>query len=1020
MFIHLNTHSHYSLLQALPSPEELVKAATDAGMPAIALTDRRMLSGAVEFFRACIKTNIRPILGLEIDLRIQKETQPLILLAENMEGWTNLCRISSSIHLRNHPVAPGSLDLIDGNSIGLIAISGFFNDPSGKSSEQVAELFPGACYAKVQNGDISSMSNSYNLAKKIHLPPVAIHPIFFLRPEEAPLIKTLAAIESNRTIQELPDSAKISPRAFFLTPAEMAERYSSMPEAIEATMEIASRCQLNLPLGIAKMPGIEIPKGMTAIQYLRKRAGEGLRKLYHPVSAAIQQRFDQELEVIAERGFEPIFLIVEELLNYACTQNIPFSSRGSAGSSLVAHCLGITSPDPIQLDLYFERFLNPTRTTPPDIDTDLDSRGRDAVIQHVFEKYGAERVAMVGTINRFRPRSALGDVSKAHGLTPDRAHELTRQLPYGFFARMEESDDEETGRVVESPFKELARTNSSPEFKRIFAEAEALLKQPRHLSVHAGGLVIAPGIMTDLVPVMRSGSKGVIITQFDLNSVEALGLVKIDLLGIRGLTVMGDVAKAIYSWRRRDYSSPLQVLDSIPMSDEETSNRLEKGLTIGCFQIESPGMRTTLREVHARKYEDLIVALSLYRPGPITGGMKDAFVRRFRGQEKVEYLHPALEPMLKETFGVILYQEQVLRLARDLAGMSLADGDLLRRAMSHFDPGKQMQLLKERFLHGAQEKSGVRAEVGEKIWELMAAFAGYGFPKAHAASYALVSWHSAWCKTHFPAEFMAGVLANWGGYYSQRVYLSEVRRLGIPLHGPDVNHSQSEFSVAYPQGEPVLYMGLDQVKDCTQRTIERIVQERPFHSLEEFLAKVDPRRGEAENLALVGALNELATIPQALKRMKGGEWTPGQMSLFESSLGNKEDWTVEQKVQAQQEILGVSVLAHPMDLVADQVKRTGALTTVEALEKTGERVRVAGVRMSSHRHRNSKGEWMAFITLEDLEGMLEAVVLPEIYRRYKNEVFSSQPMLLTGIMETDTSRGEPMLRVENAEIINQE
>jgi DNA polymerase III alpha subunit len=460
------------------------------------------------------------------------------------------------------------------------------------------------------------------------------------------------------------------------------------------------------------------------------------------------------------------------------------------------------------------------------------------------------------------------------------------------------------------------------------------------------------------------------------------------------------------------------VLDSIPLKDEETSDRLEKGLTIGCFQIESPGMRATLREVHARRYEDLIVALSLYRPGPIMGGMKDAFVRRFRGQEKVEYLHPALEPLLKETFGVILYQEQVLRLARDLAGMSLADGDMLRRAMSHFDPGKQMQLLKERFLQGTAEKNGVPPDAGEKIWELMAAFAGYGFPKAHAASYALVSWHSAWCKTHFPAEFMAGVLANWGGYYSQRVYLSEVRRLGISLHGPDVNHSQDEFCVAYPQGEPVLYMGLDQVKDCTHRTIQRIIQERPFHSLEEFLAKVDPRKGEAENLALVGALDELTTIPRVLKRLKGGDWTPGQMSLFERPMDDaKEDWTLEQKIQAQQDILGVSVLAHPMDLVAGQVKKAGALSTVEALEKVGQQVTVAGVRMSSHRHRNSKGEWMAFITLEDLEGMLEAVVLPDVYRRYKDEVFSSQPMLLTGTMELDASRGEPMLRVERIQML---
>ena len=325
MFVHLNAHSHYSLLQALPSPVELARAAAAAGMPAMALTDRGMLTGTVEFFRACVQEKIRPILGLEIDLRIQEEIGPLVLLAENMEGWTNLCRISSSLHLRERPDAPGTLDLIDGKSKGLIAISDTFHDPTGKRIQQVMELFPDACYASVRDSDPPS-TDSFTLAKKLHIPPVAVHPIFCLRAEEAPLLRTLAAIGSNRTVRELPDPTGITSHEFFLSAREMEEKYSHMPEAIESTLEIASRCQLELPLGVAKMPGVEIPKNLTPTQYLRQRADQGLRKLYHPVSASIQERFDHELEVIADRGFEPIFLIVEELLNYARSLNIPFSS----------------------------------------------------------------------------------------------------------------------------------------------------------------------------------------------------------------------------------------------------------------------------------------------------------------------------------------------------------------------------------------------------------------------------------------------------------------------------------------------------------------------------------------------------------------------------------------------------------------------------------------------------------------------------------------------------------------------
>ncbi len=1005
MYVHLTTHSAYSLQEGLPLPADLAQAAAADGMPALGLTDHRLLTGAVEFVTACRDAGVQPVLGLEID---PEPGGRLSLLAMSLEGWAGLCRLSSALALREDPEAPCPLDLLAAFSGGLIALSPVGENESGNQLARLKDIFPDRFYLALDDPP-RALPHSM-LAKRLGLPCVVTHPVFFLKPEQAGLQRTLAAIRLNQALGRLPPQAAAPEGAYFVSGREMEARYPHFPAALAAAGEIAARCKFDLPLGIARMPTVPLPPGLTAAEHLRRKAEEGARRLYGRIGPQVRTRLDHELEVIARMGYEPIFLIVEELLDFARRTGVPFSSRGSAASSLVAHCLGITSPDPLRLDLFFERFLNPSRTTPPDIDTDLCSRRRDAVIQHVFDVYGAERAAMVGTINRFRPRSALGDAAKAHGLAPGQVRAMVEQLPYAFWARREEGEE---GGEPPSPFADLRLAYRAPAFQAIFDDAEALLKLPRHLSVHAGGVVVAPGALTDLVPVMRSGSKGVTITQFDLGAVEALGLVKIDLLGIRGLTVLGDVAEFIHADRPGEYPGPLAVLESTPADDPETADRVEGGGTIGCFQIESPGMRATLREIHARSQDDLMAALALYRPGPLTGGLKDAFVRRFKGEEPVSHLHPALEPLLAETFGVILYQEQVLRIAHELAGFSLAEADLLRRAMSHFDPGKQMQVLRQKFVAEAQTRSGVPPETGERVWEMMAAFAGYGFPKAHAASYAQVAWRSAWCKTHFPGEFMAAVLANWGGYYSQRVYLSEARRLGLAVRPPHVNHSGANFVFAPgPQGGKALFMGLDQVRDLTRRTIERILRGRPFQALEDFLVRVDPRPQEAADLARVGALEGLGTIPSMLKRIADGGWQAGQPSLFGWRDGGEADWTLEQKVAAQQELLGVSLEAHPLELVADRVRAAGAITTAEAAGRVGQRVTVAGLRQSGHRSRTAKGETMMFLTLEDLSGMLDAVLFPDVYRRAQASIHSSAPLLVTGVVEMDPARTEALLRVE--------
>jgi len=1010
MFIHLTTHSAYSLQESLIHPSELVETAAKHGMPALGLTDHFLLTGSVEFVRACQSAGIQPVLGLEIDLEWNApEVSRLALLATNLDGWSNLCRLSSELALREDPRSPYPHEFLEPYSHGLLALGNAQGDPTGQRLLHLKDIFGDRMYLTLS--DPSAGLPLSHLARQVRLPMVVAHPVYYLTPEQETLQRTLAAIRLNQRVDQISPDQTAPPGAYFTSEREMLVRYSGFRSALERTQEIAERCQFELPLGVSNMPKVPLPDGINQTQLLRKKAEDGARRIYGELTPEIHSRLDHEIDVIASMGYEPVFLIVEEILTFARNTGVPYSSRGSAASSLVAHCLGITSPDPLELDLYFERFLNPARLTPPDIDTDLCSRRRDRVIQHVFDTYGSDRVAMVATINHYRSRSALADVAKAYGLAPDKVREMVGRLPYRGWHRNQETEDEDPP----SPFAGLREHYPTEKLQQVFDDAEAVLKLPRHLSVHPGGLIVAPRHVTDLVPVMRSGSKGIVITQLDLDSVEALGLVKIDLLGIRGLTVLGDVAEFIQESQPDLFDTPLSVLDRTPPEDHPTADLVELGQTIGCFQIESPGMRATLREIHARSEEDIMAALALYRPGPLTGGLKDAFVRRYKGEEPVRHIHPALGPLLDETFGVILYQEQVLRIAHTLAGFSLAEADLLRRAMSHFDPGKRMQELRQKFISEVQSRSGIPVEIGERVWEMMAAFAGYGFPKAHAASYAKVGWRSAWCKTHFPAEFMAAVLANWGGYYSQRVYLSEARRLGLVIRPPHINYSRRNFTTGREQfegrEEKTLFMGLDQVKNLSRRTISKIIQHRPYSSLEDFLSRVDPRHQEAENLAQVGALDGLGFIPAILNRLKG-KWQSGQMSLFRGDAFEGEDWGLEQKMAAQKQLLGISLEVHPLEMVAEQITQSGAISTAEAAAKYGQHVVVAGIRQTSRRTRTARGETMLFLTLEDLTGILDLIIFPDVYQRNRILLHSDSPLLISGVIEIDRDDGDPFLRVE--------
>ncbi len=1031
MFSHLHTHSHFSLLAGIPSPTQLAERAARLGMPALALTDHDRLTGAIEFYDACRGAGVQPIIGLEIPVRFSPRWKDnLVFLAQDLPGWTSLCCLSSLLLDGADGAAEAlTLDTLQQNSTGLLCLTGAGGWTANGVKATVDadeltpfsvlgrlhEIFKDCLYLEMQavHPDGAGMAALARLSQQTRIPLVGTGSVYYLDPEQHRLQELLSAIRLNTPLSALPPGASAPQGSWMAGAEDMEARFAHYPAALAGVQEVLERCRLELPLGKQVYPRIHLADGKTPLESLREKAFSGAGRLYGEITPEIWARLEHELSVIESSGYASLFLIMEEVIQFARQADVPYSSRGSAGSSLVAHCLGITSPDPLRLDLYFERFLNPERCTPPDIDTDLCSNHRDEVIRHVYDQYGADQVAMVCTINRFRPRSALRETAKAHGLSSSEIDQMVRALPSRWGPPREEERDEETN--LPESFAPLWERFTSPRFRRVIEDAGMLLGIPDHLSVHPGGVVISPGRMHEIAPT-QAAEKGIRTIQFDLDQVERLGLVKMDLLGTRGLSVLGDVADKM---RIANYSSnKIAFLETIPNEDKAVSELIRTGRTVGCFGIESPGMQHTLREIQASTPDDLMVALSLYRPGPMTGGLKDAFVNRHLGKEAVEHLHPALSRLLAETYGVILYQEQVLRIAHELAGFTLAEADLLRRAMSHFDPGERMKTLRDRFIDGAGRLSGVPAETAVRIWEMMAAFAGYGFPKAHAASYAQVAWRSAYCKVHHPAEFLAAVLANWGGYYRQDVYLLEARRMGLNVRGPHVNHSEIQFSAVDLDGSLVLFMGLDQVRELTRGTQQRILRERPFTSFGDFLARVAPRPKEAEHLVRVNALEGLGSIPVLLKQIGSNSRRMGQMELFQQLEEDRDaaDWTLEEKAAAQQELLGIAVIAHPLELVQEQFSHLNVMPVREARQQIGRTVRIGGLRQSWRKQKGSRispTSGAVFHTvLDDLTDGMHILVSETVYNSHREILSRHDPLVVEGKVHRDRQVGEPVLIVQ--------
>jgi DNA polymerase III subunit alpha len=1008
--IPLHVHSHWSLLDGIPSVQEIVDLAESRHLPAIALTDTNALYGAMEFIVGCRKADIAPIIGAELTLT---GGHSIVLLAQNLQGYSGLCQLITRLQAapdREASLARGlSLADLAQHTEGLIALSGGrcgpldaglrdprLRDPRLHSdgtvqAESVAQEFVNLFGQDrffielqiIEEGDAEKAAALQSLADRLHLRTVATHDIHYLTPADAPHYQVLTAMRQGRRVKDLPPLVDLS----YPPEDEMQHRFADFFPALDHTEWIANQCHFEFPLGQLHFPTLDLPPGRTTHEELWTRALAGASQRYSGLTPAVEARLRKEVDVIDTLGYTPYFLVVADIVRYAREKHVPISPRGSASSSVVAYCLGIHDIDPIAHNLYFERFLSLERHDPPDIDLDLCSHRRDEVIEYVYQKYGADHVAMVCTYATLRARYALREVGKAYGLPETRIKELSAQLP-GFWHALRGAR-----KRMQDAQAELIEQARDPVERQVLETSRVLDGTPHHLSIHPGGIVISPGPITDLVP-LQYATKGLLVTQFDMGGIEKLGLVKIDLLGISALTVIADCVELVRQ-RQPDFT-----LESIPQQDAAAAQTLATARTIGCFQTESPGMRMTLRELSTRTVNDLIVALALYRPGPLKGGLKDAFVRRHLGQEPAEYLHPALEPILRETCGVILYQEQVLRIAHEVAGFSLGDADILRRAMSKFRSAHEMERLHAQFVAGAQATSGLDATLAQQVWELMAAFAGYGFPKAHAAGYAVVAYRMAYLKTRYPAEFMAARLAVSGGFYRPSVYMSEARQLGLAAKPPHVNHSDEAFALEPPQ---TLWMGLGQVRELTHTTLKTILAQRPFESLADFLARAQPQYVEAVNLVKVGALDGLGNAKAMLSQLERDRWHgrhAGQMGLLvtQPTIATP-DPTLHERAAWERELLGMLVSVHPLQLVAKEINHS-LIRSDELSRHTGQDVTLAGVRLAAHRFSAQQAP-MLLVDMEDEAGIYQVLWSGAALDHYRSALSQREPVLIRGRVRTD-------------------
>lgn len=1061
-FVHLHVHTEYSLLDGAIRIDSLLERAASFHMNSVAITDHGTMYGVIEFYDKAYKAGIKPIIGCELyisptsrfdkDPRYKTGLFHLTVLAKNARGYKNLCKLVTAGHLEGFYYKPRvDKDILEECSEGLIALSGCLHGEiprliqAGRleKAAQVARAYQkmfgdGNFYLEVQNNGIAAQEivnkALLKMSGELSIPLVATNDCHYLDRADVRAHDILLCIQTGTTVQEKKRLKFRTDQLYFKSPEEMKSYFRQYPGAIENSCEISNRCNVEIDFNTYHFPKFEIPsvKGdndaierdgssLNADEYLQQRARDGLEERLQQIRSkrsdlaaediqSYKNRLSQELAVIRKMGFSAYFLVVADFVRFAREQNIPVGpGRGSAAGSLVAYALKITDLDPIAYGLIFERFLNPARKSMPDIDIDFCIEGRDTVFKYIVEKYGGpNHVAQILTFGKMQARAVIRDVGRALDIPLREVDTIAKMIPVNVSL--------ESALSKEPKLKSVA--DKKPQIEELLTIARALEGLPRHASTHAAGVVISDEPLVSYLPLAR-GKKGEVVTQYDMKGIEKIGLVKFDLLGLRNLTVMKHACEII---RRQGRNPP--DLANLDLSDEKTFQLLASGDTTGVFQLESSGMKDLLIRLRPTSFRDIIALVALYRPGPLDSGMHDEFVRRKNGRLPVTYIVPELEPILKDTYGVILYQEQVMKIAGVLADYSMAEADNLRKAMGK-KIGEIMAEERQRFLARATGK-GVEAAKAEKIFDLIEKFGRYGFNKAHSAAYAMIAYQTAYLKAHFPVEFMAALLTSEMNDTERVVkHIAECRSHGIEILPPDINQSNMSFTAV----EGKIRFGLAAVKNVGEGAIESILEVRQeggaFKSLSDFCRRVNYKkvnRRVIESLIKCGAFDStgakrsqmMSVLDKTIElgQRSQRDYINGQFSLFQRGpqrrtfadipLPEIEEWSESRLLKYEKETLGFFITGHPLAKYEQILRKFADTDTVKLKELSdGNVVRMGGVIRECKLHNDRKGDRMAFVTLEDLGGFAEVTLFSSLYQSVDDIIKKDSAVLVEGRVTRD-------------------
>lgn len=1048
-FVHLHSHTEYSLFDGISRIGELVSHVKEMGQTALAITDHGVMYGAVYLYKECIKQGIKPIIGCEIYVtrgsRFDKsgngkeKLAHLILLAENNEGYQNLIKICSKAWTEGYYHRPrADHELLEKYHEGLIVTSACVGgevpqailngdmDEARKVIEFYINTFGKDNYfLEIQNHGLPEEAAVRpvlaSLAKEYGLGLVATNDFHYTKKEDARSQEIKLCISTGKTLDDPYHFHFANDEFYCKSGDEMRAILGNFPGAIENTRVIADRCNVELTFGEHKLPSFDVPEGETAASYLRKLCEKALPERYAVVTDKERSRMDYELGVIDKMGFSDYFLIVMDFIHYAKSHGIPIGpGRGSAAGSIVSYLLHITEVDPLRFDLLFERFLKPARVSMPDIDTDLCYRRRGEVIEYLARKYGSDQVAQIITFGTLAARAVIRDVGRVTNMPLREVDRIAKMVPVGPGVTLKKTME------GSREFRDLYDSDTTVHC--LIDHCLDLEGISRNSGTHAAGVVICSKPVEEYVPIQLT-QDGFIQTQYEKDQVEQLGLLKMDLLGLRNLTVIHDALEMIRENRGIDLD-----INKIPSEDEETCKMLCDGDTIGVFQSESSGFTSLLMQLHPERFEDLIPMVALYRPGPLGSGMAEDFIKRKHGKIPVEYPHPSLEPILKETYGVILYQEQVMQIASVMGGFSLGQADMLRRAMGHKEP-EILQQNRETFVDGAVA-NGVDDRTANYVFDLMVHFAGYGFNKSHSVCYGWIAWQTAYLKAHYRPEFMAAMMTCYNGDRDKvSRYISDTRRAGVVIAAPDVNLSEAYFSV---KGDKILF-GLDGIQNVGEGAVRSIIEARkqggPFKSLSDFVERADNRglnSRACESLIRCGALDSLganrsqllAALPEALGDAQSirNERASGQLNLF----GGEEtpetivypdlpDMDPKEKIEWERKLLGFYVSGHPLDSYKEQLKACTPLyhLTAEGNQYDGRMVTIGGTISRIKGTMTKKGQPMGYVTIEDYDGEVETVVFPSVWETVRPILAEDAAVAIRGRVQAN----ERDVRVLAEEII---